>query len=84
MSKLDAYRFDDQDCKQRTKINNTNNSYSDIIYGVPQGSTLGTVLFSIHICHVFLQDFNCDIASYADDNVPYTSDHNLDTILKIL
>ena len=31
---------------------------------------------------MFLQDFDCDIARYADDNMPYTSDHNLGTILK--
>ena len=27
---------------------------------------------------------NCDIASYADDNTPYTSDFNLEEVIQML
>ena len=29
---------------------------------------------SLDICDLFLWDYKCDIASYADDNAPYASD----------
>ena len=67
-----AYGFDYQSLRimesflsnrqQRTKINNAFSRYSEIIYGVPQGSILGSLLFNIYIS---------DIASYVDDNTPY-------------
>ena len=60
--------------KQRAKVNNAYSTYSDILYGIPQGSLLGPLLFSIYISDMFYDINNCDIASYADDNTPYTSD----------
>ena len=51
---------------------------------VPQASALGILLFNIDICDLFLWDYKCDIASYADDNTPYTSDISLNLVLEKL
>ena len=70
---------------QRVKINNSYSLWSLIKHGVPQGSILGPILFNIFLCDMFFMVDNIDIASYADDNTPFSvgkSQCDLETKLK--
>ena len=93
-AKLDAYSFDKNalklvnsylsNRKQRVKINNKYSSWSEILFGAPQGAILGPLLFNIFICDMFnfLEDY--DIANYAGDSTPYKVDKNLESVVNNL
>ena len=70
--------------KQQTKINSTYSSFLEIIFGVPQGSILGPLLFNIFLIDLFFITEDTDIASYADDNTPYVIADNIDGVIKSL
>ena len=69
---------------QKTKINSEYSSWEEIMFGVPQGSILGPLLFNIFLCDLFLIMENIDIASYADDNTPYTTGNSMEEVIQKL
>ena len=94
IAKLHAYGFDKPALRlirsyllnrwQRTKINKSFSTWSELIVGVPQGSVLGPLLFNIFINDLFFIIKGTDICNYADDNTLYTSDMKLDTLMEKL
>ena len=82
IAKLYAYRIDKASLRlvhsyltdryERVKINISYSLWSLIKHGMPRGSILGPIIFNIFLCDAFLMIDNIDIASYADDNTPYS------------
>ena len=70
--------------KQRVKIDNEYSTWQEILFGVPQGSILGPLLFNIHMCDLFFVAELADIASYADDTTPHVCLEDIDMIIEKL
>ena len=56
----------------------------EIIFGVPQGSIVGSLLFIILLIDLFFIIEDTDIAKYVDDNTPYVIADNIDGVIKSL
>ena len=75
IAKLNAYGFDETSLKviisylkNRTQTTKVGSSFSEllhIIYGGPQGSILGPLLFFIYICDLFIAHKKVNFSSYA-------------------
>ena len=62
--------------RQCVVLNNKTSTVLPITYGVPQGSILGPILFSLYINEI-PSKINCGIVLYADDTVIYHDDVNV-------
>ena len=93
IAKLHAYGFDKNALKlifsyisdrwQRTKINLSFSSWSELLQGVPQGSVLGPILFNIYL-NGLLYFLHCDICNFADDTAPFVCDKDLEFVISQL
>ena len=69
---------------QRVKINNFYSSCAEILFGVPQGSILGPILFNIFLCDLSLFIKNKEVASYAADTTSYETGANSAYVIRNL
>ena len=67
--------------KQRTRIRNSYSTWMEIVFGVPQGSILGLLLFSFFLADLFFIINSTDIANYADDNMPHAAANDIGKVL---
>ena len=87
LAKLHAFGFDfkplrvmDAYLNSRVQVKKVGSYYSeilDIIFGVPQGSILGPLLFNLFL----LEHYRSDFSNYANDTTPYNSG---DTFLEVI
>ena len=71
---ISAYLYNRE---QKTKVGSEFSDFLNILFGVPQGWMLGTILFIIFITDLFFINNDTDFASYADDTTPYVCGQKL-------
>ena len=69
---------------QRTKVESKFNPWKKIISGVPQGSSLGPILFNIFICDMFLFLHEAQFTDYAEGNTPFVVKDNMPDVISAL
>lgn len=67
--------------QQKTKINNSNSAWSEVLLGMPHGSIMGSILFNIVLGDLFLVVNDINFANYANDNTIYDYVKNIDNII---
>ena len=70
--------------KQRTRISNSYSTCTKIVFAVPQGSILGPLFFNIFLADLFFIVNSTGIANYADDNTPYATANDIDSLIASL
>ena len=69
---------------QKIKVGSSFSDLLDILYGVPQGSILGPLLFNINLCELFLSEYSSEFCNLADDTTSYECGKNYDDVINKL
>ena len=72
------------DRKFKMKIGSYYSPYLDLLVGIPQGTILGSLLFNIHMCNLFLCDCQSNIINYPNETTLYACEPNIDVVLSKL
>ena len=70
--------------KQRTKINSSYSEWLQIIFGVPEGSIFGPLLFNIFLADLFLNVDDIKTDSYEHDYKTYVSGKDIEKVIQSL
>ena len=91
IAKLHAYGFDIKTLKllhsfltkrwQRTKVNSSFSTWSELLQGVPQGSVLGPILFNIYLNDLFYLTEMTQVCNFPDDTTFYVCDKDLNILI---
>ena len=95
IAKLHAYGFDIKTLKllhsyltkrwQRTKVNSSFSTWSELLQGVPQGFVLGPIrLFNIYLNDIFYLAEMTQVFNFADGTTFYVCDKDLNTSINRL
>ena len=81
IAKVHAYGFDKTSSeylkdylshrKLKIKINKTISNWTNILHGLPQGTILGPLIFTVFLYDLCLFKPDIDLVIYADDNTPF-------------
>ena len=69
---------------QRTKVNSSFSRWSELLQGPPQGSVLGSILFSNYLNDLFYFTEMTQVCNFADDTAFYVCDKDLKTSINRL
>ena len=94
IAKLYVYGFNKESLKHlhtylsnrchRTKLNKQFDSWQELIQGVPQGSGLSPLLFTIHVNDLFYLAESTKVCNFADNATFYTYDEDLNSSINWL